>query len=84
MYSDAEGIAKSRKFLAEAQEKLDKLPAKGADLTRKDLQDKIERSKTSLEMYQKRCKGALELYREAYGIAQYLKTYETVYERSCK
>ncbi|QDK42959.1 hypothetical protein DOM21_16170 [Bacteriovorax stolpii] len=84
MYSDAEGISKARKFITEIEEKMAKLPAKGADMTKKDLQDKLDRSKTSLEMYQKRCKGALELYREAYGIVQYLKTYETVYERSCK
>ncbi|AUN97107.1 hypothetical protein C0V70_03080 [Bacteriovorax stolpii] len=84
MYSDAESISKARKFIAEYEEKIAKLPAKGADMTRKDLLDKLDRSKTSLEMYQKRCKGALELYREAYGIVQYLKTYETVYERSCK
>nr|BDT27138.1 hypothetical protein BHI3_06040 [Bacteriovorax sp. HI3] len=84
MYSDAESISKARKFITEYEEKIAKLPAKGADMTRKDLLDKLDRSKTSLEMYQKRCKGALELYREAYGIAQYLKTYETVYERNCK
>lgn len=84
MLSDAESISKARKGIAEYEEKLAKLPAKGMDSTKKDLADKMDRAKASLEMYQKRCKGALELYREAYNISQYMKAYETVYERSCK
>jgi hypothetical protein len=84
MLSDAESISKARKGIAEYEEKLAKLPPKGMDMSKKDLADKLDRAKTSLEMYQKRCKGAMELYREAYNISQYMKSYETVYERGCK
>lgn len=77
-------VSKSRKAVAEAEEQMEKLPKTGADLRRKDLQDKIDRSSTSLEIYQKKCKAALELYREAHGYAQYMRQYERDYDNYCK
>lgn len=84
MYDSGGAVQKSKKLLEELEDKMAKLPAKGMDMTKKDLQDKIDRSKASYEMYQKKCRAALELYREAYGIEQFLKAYETVFERQCK
>lgn len=77
-------VSKSKKALVEAEEQMAKLPKVGAEMRRKELQDKIDRSSTSLEMYQKRCKAALELYREAHGYAQYMRQYERDFDAYCK
>ncbi len=81
---NGEAVSKSKKALAEAEEQMAKLPKVGADMRRKDLQDKIDRSSTSLEMYQKKCKAALELYREAHGYEQYMRQYQRDYDNYCK
>jgi hypothetical protein len=56
----------------------------GADMRRKDLKGKMDRRKASMEMYQQKCKTILELYRVGYNINQFMKTYDTVYERNSK
>lgn len=81
---NGEAVSKSRKALAEAEEQLAKLPKVGSDMKRRELQDKIDRSSTSLEMYQKKCKAALELYREAHGYEQYMRQYQKDYDNYCK
>ncbi len=78
------GVSKSKKALAEAEDQMAKLPKVGSEMRKKDLQDKIDRSSTSLEMYQKKCKAALELYREAHGYAQFMKQYERDFDNYCK
>lgn len=77
-------VSKSRKILAEVEADLAKLPKTGSELRKKELLDKIDRSSTSLEMYQKRCKAALELYREAHGYEQYMRQYQRDYDNYCK
>lgn len=81
---NGESVKKARKLIAEAEEQMAKLPEKGADMRRKELLDKIERSKTSEEMYQKKCLAILELYRVAHGYEQYMRQYQTDYDRNCK
>jgi len=84
IYSNGETVSKAKKFITEYEEKLAKLPAKGADMTKKDLQDKLDRAKTSLEVAQKRCRTIVDLYKVGYGIEQFLRQYEKDFENHCK
>jgi Mg2+ and Co2+ transporter CorA len=84
IYSNGETVSKSKRFIAEYEEKLAKLPAKGADMTKKDLQDKLDRAKTSLEIAQKRCRTIVDLYKVGYGIEQYIRQYEKDFDNYCK
>lgn len=84
IYSSGETVSKSKKFIAEYEDKMSKLPAKGSDLTRKDLQDKLDRAKTSLEVAQKRCRTIVDLYKVGYAIDQFVRQYEKDYDNYCK
>lgn len=84
IYSNGETVSKSKKFITEYEDKLAKLPAKGADMTKKDLQDKLDRARTSLEIAQKRCRTIVDLYKVGYGIEQYMRQYEKDFDNHCK
>jgi hypothetical protein len=81
---DGQAIKRARANIDKYEMEISKLPAKGADFKRKELEDQLVRSKTSLEVYEKRCKQVLDLYKAAYNVSQYVQQYERDWVNYCK